>query len=317
MSFKETQAQLQMLDINLIEPDPAHPRQHIDDTALKSLAGSIEKKGLIQPLLVQPANAAGRYRLIVGERRWRAAQLAGETQVPALIRACTADEALEVQVFENLGLGMRAALEARDMATAIQTIAKRFDSPDAAAAHFGRTATWLTQATAAANISPKITALLDAGKIASTGTAVRLEKLVQKNEAKAATLIAETAQLPEGETLAKKVVDRALSEEGGRRKKKEEAEEEATEDQSAAPPAAVVELAPASIAAPATSSVPPWEDEVATPARPAAVRSHLNPGKMKAVARLLGVVEGDEDTVLARLVDEFLALKGERDNEAF
>lgn len=303
MSFKETQAQLQMLDINLIEPDPAHPRQHIDDTALKSLAGSIEKKGLIQPLLVQPANAAGRYRLIVGERRWRAAQLAGETQVPALIRACTADEALEVQVFENLGLGMRAALEARDMATAIQTIAKRFDSPDAAAAHFGRTATWLTQATAAANISPKITALLDAGKITSTGTAVRLEKLVQKNEAKAATLIAETAQLPEGETLAKKVVDRALSEEGGRRKKKEEAAEDE------APPEAVAELASA-------SSVPPWEDEVATPARPAAVRSHLNPGKMKAVARLLGVAEGDEDAVLARLVDEFLALKGEGEEAA-
>lgn len=308
MSFKETQPQFEMLDINLIEPNPAHPRQHIDETALKSLAGSIEKKGLIQPLLVQPANAGGRYALIVGERRWRAAVLAGETRVPALIRACTPDEALEVQVFENLGLGMRAALEARDMATAIQTIAKRFDSPDAAAAHFGRSATWLTQATAAANISPKITALLDAGKIASTGTAVRLEKLVQKNEAKAATLIAETAQLPEGETLAKRVVDRALLEEGGRRKKKE-VEEEDEPLAAPVPPLAAVTSEPVAPGVAAPTGVPPWEE---VPVSHIASRSGLNPGKVQKVARLLGLADGNEEEVLARLVDEFLALKGER-----
>ncbi len=305
MSFKESQSQFQILDIQLIEPDPAHPRQHFDETALKNLAGSIEKKGLIQPLLVQPANAAGRHTLIVGERRWRAAVLAGETRVPAVIRACSPAEALEVQVFENLGLGMRAALEARDMATAIQTIAKNFDSPDAAAAHFGRTATWLTQATAAANISPKVTALLDAGKIASTGTAVRLEKLVKKNEAKAATLIAETAQLPEGETLAKRVVDRALSEEGGRRKKKEEAEEPAVVP---APVAVAADTAAPALAATVPTTVLPWED---APAAPAASRSGLNPGKVQRVARLLGLADGNEDEVLVRLVDEFLALKGE------
>jgi ParB family chromosome partitioning protein len=309
MSFKATQPQFQMLDINLIEPDPAHPRQHFDENALKSLAGSIEKKGLIQPLIVQPANAAGRHTLIVGERRWRAAQIAGETVVPALIRPCAAAEALEVQVFENLGLGMRAALEARDMATAIQTIAERFESKEAAAEHFGRSPTWLTQATAAANISPKITALLDAGKIASTGTAVRLEKLAQKNEARAETLISQTAQLPEGESLAKRVVERALSEEGGRRKKKANEEKEAIPAAtSAATPAAVPQQAAATteaVTAASSSDLAPWEDA------PVASRQAFNPGKMQKVARILGLADGNEEEVLARLIDEFLALKGE------
>ena len=124
-----------------------------------------------------------------------AAVLAGETQVPAVVRPCAPQEALEIQVFENLGLGVRAPLEPRDMANAIQTIAQRFETKEAAAEHFGRTPTWLNQATAAANLSPKVTALLDSGKISSTSTAIQLEKLAQKNEAKVDTLI---EQIQEG-----------------------------------------------------------------------------------------------------------------------
>jgi len=295
MSFKETPAQYQMIDVSLIKPDPTQPRQHIDEAALKGLANSIRMKGLIQPLLVHPADAAGRYTLIVGERRWRAAVLAGEQALPALIRACEPAEALEVQVFENLGLGLRAALEPRDMANAIQRIAERFDNPDAAAEHFGRSATWLSQATAAANLSPKVSALLDAGKLSSTGAAVQLEKLTQKNEAKADSLIDRIEQLPEGEKLAKKIVDSALSEEGGRRKRKDEA----------TPAAASPAPATAAIAA-----TPPNNAAEAIPAT-AALKRRVNPGKMKMVARILGLPDGDEEEVLVRLIDEFLALKGE------
>lgn len=73
MTFKDNPIQFQRLDIALIVPDPAHPRQHSDDATLKGLVNAIQKKGLIHPVLVQPADGAGRYRLIVGERRWRAA----------------------------------------------------------------------------------------------------------------------------------------------------------------------------------------------------------------------------------------------------
>lgn len=282
MSFKETQPQFQMLDVMLIEPDPASPRKHIDETALKNLANSIQKKGLIHPLIVLPANAAGRHTLIVGERRWRAAVMAGEKSLPALIRPCEPAEALEVQVFENMGLGVRAPLEPRDMANAIQTIADRFEMREAAAEHLGGTPNWLNQATAAAaaNLSPKITALLDSGKISGTGAAIQLEKLSKKNEAKADSLIGQIEQLPEGEKLPKKIVDRALSEEGGRRRKE-----------------------------PAKPAAPAPDNAAEAPAAP--VRSWINPGKMKMVADILGLADGDEEEILARLIDEFLALKGE------
>lgn len=302
MAFKEIHPQLQMIDVTLIEPDPANPRQHIDETALKGLANSIRKKGLIHPLVVQPASAAGRHTLIVGERRWRAAIMAGEKMVPALIRACEPAEVLEVQVFENLGLGMRAALEPRDMANAIQTITERFDTREAAAEYFGGTLSWLNQATAAAtaNLSPKITALLDSGKISSTGAAIQLEKLAKKNEAKAESLIGQIQQLPEGEKLTKKVVDRALFNEGGLRKKKEEATKETSP--ATQPPAAN------STALDNVSGTPPWEDESSAPVN--SLR-RINPSKVKMVAKILGLADDDEEELLVRLVDEFLAMKGE------
>lgn len=289
MTFKDSSAQFQIVDLTMIEPDASHPRKGVDEASVKSLANSIKKMGVIQPLVVRPADTAGHYTVIAGERRRQAAILAGEQSVPVVVRACAPDETLEVQVFENLGLGVRAPLEPRDMANAIQTIAERFATPEEAAQHFGRAPTWLNQATAAANLSEKVTALLDSGKISSTSTAVQIEKLAKKNEAKAESLIGHIEQLPEGEKVSRKVVASALSQETGRRKKNEEP-------------------------APATSSadVPPWEDLPAAaesaPA-PAAPRSRVNPGKVKLVAEILGLSDGDEEEILERLIDEFLALK--------
>lgn len=251
--------------------------------------------GVIHPLLVHPANASGRYMIIVGERRRQAAILAGEKTVPVIVRSCSPDQTLEVQVFENLGLGVRSALEPRDMASALQAIAKRFETPEAAAQHFGRAPTWLVQATAAANLSEKVTALLDAGKISSTGAAVQLEKLAKRDEVRADVLIDQIEQLPEGERVSKKVVDNALAEVSGSRQKKERT----------AANAAQPELQPVSTSA---SGILPWEDmpdaEEAAP-----VRSKLSQDKVKLVAEMLGLSDGDEEAVLIRLIDEFLALK--------
>lgn len=276
MNFKETPGQFAVLDIASIEPDAASPRHQIDEESLKGLCNSIKKVGVIHPLVVQPQNAAGRYTLIVGERRWRAAVMAGETTVPVLIRGCGANEVLDVQVSENMGSGMRTALAPRAMANAIQAISERFETPDAAAEHFGESRSWLNQATAAANLSPKITALLDSGKISSTGTAIQLEKLSKKNEAKAVALISELEQLPEGGKLTRKTVDKVLSGVSTRRKTK--------------------------------NNIP---TEVALSGDIAEVASSgfygISPAKVRQVAQLLGLPDGDDATVLSRLIDQFLA----------
>lgn len=348
MAFKDAAAEYRLLDLSLLDPDPEHPRRQPDEAALKGLAHAIGKKGVLQPLLVQPADAAGRYRVIVGERRRQAALLAGETQVPVLIRACPAEEVLEVQVFENLGLGVRAALEPLDMANAIQRIADRFETPNAAAEQFGRSPTWLNQATAAANLSPKVSALLESGKIGSATTAVQIEKLAQKDEASAESLLEKIEQLPEGEKLPRELVEEALAEAGVKRRKKDKKKPAA-----GAGDAAEAALAVAAVTAvdggavtasgePAStgSDLPPWESSEAEAAGPAAIaptptsnaasparetagepgqqaardaaspRAAVHPDKMRQVAALLGLDSGDEATILDRLIDEFLALKG-------
>lgn len=320
MAFKDIPPQLEMIDVTLIDPDPAHPRRQIDEAALKGLVNSIRKAGLIHPLVVQPADAAGRYRLIVGTRRWRAAFLAGESHVPALVRPCDAAEAFEIQAFENLGLGVRSALEPRDMANAIQAIAERFESEALAADHFGRSTAWLSQATAAANLSPKVTALLESGKISSTSTAVQLEKLAQKDGAKADFLLGQIEQLPEGEKIAKRVVDSALSAVSGRRKKEDEAIEEVIDK--AAPASETERSEPAQVqphaqqisdtaAEPAASDVPLASS--APNAVSASPRTPVNASKVKRVAAMLGVAADDEAELLARLVDAFLASQGAED----
>jgi ParB family chromosome partitioning protein len=303
MAFRDSVAQFQFLDVSLLDPDPDHARQSVAEDALKGLVNSIQKVGIIHPLIVRPGSSKGRYTVVVGERRRQAALRAGEKTVPVVVRACAAGDALEVQVFENIGLGVRAALEPRDMANAIQAIAARFETPEAAAQHFGRAPTWLGQATAAANLSEKVTALLDSGKIASTGAAVQLERLAKKNEAKAEALIDQIEQLPEGEKASKKVVDHALLEETGRGKKEKE-----TPPATPALEAASLAQAPA---APAQVTTPPWEDAPVAPETPTSLPlKKVNPGKVRRVAELLGLDGESEEDILVRLIDEFLALKG-------
>ena len=300
MTFKDSPAQFQTIDVTLLDPDPKHVRQNINEDTIKGLVNSIQKVGIIHPLVVRPANEPSRYTVVVGERRRQAAIQAGEKTVPVIIRDCSPDETLEIQVFENIGLGVRSALEPRDMANAIQSIADRFETQEEAAQHFGRAPTWLSQATAAANLSEKVTALLDAGKISSTSTAVQIEKLAKKNEAKAEMLIEQIEQLPEGEKVSKKVVDNALFEETGRGKKKE--------DTFVVEPAGIAASAIAQTQTSAiTATTLPWEE--APVAALSSSRTKVNPGKMKLVAELLGLSDEDEEDVLVRLIDEFLAMK--------
>ena len=294
MTFKDSSSDFKIIDIALVEPDPQHPRQNIDEGNLKALVNSIQKMGVIHPLLVRPAKADGRYTIVVGERRRQAAILAGEKMVPVVIRACSSDETLEVQVFENIGLGVRSALEPRDMANAIQVIAERFETQEEAAQHFGRAPTWLSQATAAANLSEKVAALLDSGKISSTSTAIQLEKLSKKNEAKAEVLIKQIEQLPEGEKVSKKVVDNALSEALGGRKKKDSADADSL---------------PASPLALQLPAVATGREEKSDATLTFPNRRRLSQDKVKLVAEMLGLSDGDEEEVLIRLIDEFLALK--------
>src|SRR6185312_11236029 len=90
------------LPIELISPNPRNPRRRFADGELADLCQSIREHGVVQPVIVRPSQIGGRYEIIAGERRWRAAQLAGMAEIPAIIRDVSDRVALELAIVENI-----------------------------------------------------------------------------------------------------------------------------------------------------------------------------------------------------------------------
>ncbi|MCW5761178.1 MAG: ParB/RepB/Spo0J family partition protein, partial [Phenylobacterium sp.] len=112
------------IPIELIRRNPGQPRVHFDEAELAELAGSIRDKGVLQPILVRPsATSPGEYEIVAGERRWRAAQKAGLTAIPALVRQLADDEAFEIAVIENI---QRADLNPVEEAMAYRRLVEEY-----------------------------------------------------------------------------------------------------------------------------------------------------------------------------------------------
>ena len=90
-----------LLPVAAIAPNSRQPRRHFDEQALAELADSIRVRGVLQPILVRPL-ADGRHEIVAGERRWRASQLAGLHEIPALLRPFTESDSFEVALIENV-----------------------------------------------------------------------------------------------------------------------------------------------------------------------------------------------------------------------
>src|SRR6266478_6706059 len=110
------------LPIDSISPNPQQPRKDFDDKALHDLAASLKQSGVLQPVVVRRAGDG--YQLIVGERRWRAAKLAGLSQIPAVVREATDAQSLELALVENL---LREDLNPMEEAEAYQRLLGEFD----------------------------------------------------------------------------------------------------------------------------------------------------------------------------------------------
>lgn len=93
--------ELNQLPVELIAPNPSQPRRSFDEESLLALAGSIRERGVLQPVLVRPL-PGGRYELVAGERRWRAAQLAERETIPAVVRHHDDAASLELALIENM-----------------------------------------------------------------------------------------------------------------------------------------------------------------------------------------------------------------------
>ena len=119
--------ELRNIDIDLIERGPWQPREHFDEAALQELADSIAKQGVVQPIVVrQKAHVGGqdRYEIVAGERRWRAAQKAGLSQVPAVVKKFDDKTAAAVSLIENI---QRENLNPLEESTALKRLVDEFE----------------------------------------------------------------------------------------------------------------------------------------------------------------------------------------------
>ncbi len=114
--------ELRTLDVTRIQPGKYQPRQTMDEDRLQELAASIKSQGLIQPIIVRTVGA-GRFEIIAGERRWRAAQMAGLSQIPALVREAADQSVVAMALIENI---QREELSPLEEAQALQRLIGEF-----------------------------------------------------------------------------------------------------------------------------------------------------------------------------------------------
>lgn len=124
-----TQAQIEMVDLDMIEPDPQQPRRSVDDPEIEELAESFRQHGILRPLLLLPIPTWDQgkpqvHRIVYGERTWRAAKRAGLRQVPAIIRSMDAGKVLEIQMTENI---QRRDLSEQEVAYGARRLMKEFN----------------------------------------------------------------------------------------------------------------------------------------------------------------------------------------------
>ncbi len=152
------------VDIDLIVPNPHQPRFSISDESIQALSESIREHGVIQPLLVSTSDAEGVYQLIAGERRLRAARLAGLVRVPVVVKEAVSGELLELALVENL---QRHDLSPLEEAQAYRRLAEEFAmTQEAIAARVGRSRTAVANAVRLLTLSDEIKASLASGAIA-------------------------------------------------------------------------------------------------------------------------------------------------------
>jgi len=153
---------LASLAIDALQPGRFQPRARIGQEALAELAESIKSQGVMQPILARPIGA-GRYEIVAGERRWRAARMAGLTSVPALVREVADRQALAIALIENL---QREDLNPLDEATGIKRLTEEFGMTHAEAAEaVGRSRAAITNALRLLELAPPVQELLREGKL--------------------------------------------------------------------------------------------------------------------------------------------------------
>ena len=154
-----------ILHIDELRPNPNQPRKIFQDDALRELADSIKAQGIIQPLLVRPLPNENAYQIVAGERRWRAAKLAGISHIPVFIRQLTDQEVMAAALIENL---QREDLNPIEEAEALQALRESLDlTQDELAAKLGKSRSAVANALRLLQLSAAARSDLQEGRLSA------------------------------------------------------------------------------------------------------------------------------------------------------
>lgn len=192
-----------LIGINEIEPNKSQPRKNFDEDSLQELADSIKQYGIIQPLILQKKETY--YEIIAGERRWRAARLAGLKKVPAIIRNYSDKEAVEISIIENI---QREDLNPIEEAMAYQRLIQEFKlKQDEVAERVSKSRTAITNSMRLLKLDERVQQML-IDDIISSGHGRALLAIEDKNiqYTLAMQILDEKLSVRETEKLVKKIL---------------------------------------------------------------------------------------------------------------
>ena len=203
---------------NQIQPSRYQPRKNIDKDSLRELAESIKHQGLLQPIVLRtPNDAGGRYELIAGERRWRAAQLAGLKKIPAILKKVDENTAAAIALVENI---QRDDLSAIEEAMAIKQLLLKFDmTHEQVATAIGRSRPAVSNLLRLLELAPEIRDWLAEGRLemAHARTLLALDKTEQTNTAR--LIMERNMSVREVEDYVRKLLDKKKKKKTSKKKK--------------------------------------------------------------------------------------------------
>ena len=189
---------LQTLSLERIQPGKYQPRTRMDDAALDELAASIREHGVMQPILVRPIDG-GRFEIVAGERRWRAAKRAGLAAMPALVKAVPDQSALALALIENI---QREDLNPLEQANGIHRLITEFGlTHDAAAKAVGRSRSAVSNLLRLRDLAKPVQAYLMGGQLDMGHARALLALPAGQQTAAAARVVAQGLSVRETERL--------------------------------------------------------------------------------------------------------------------
>ena len=190
------------LPISQVESCSSQPRKHFDEASLAELAASIQEHGIIQPLTVRKL-ASGYYQIIAGERRWRAARLAGLSEVPVIVIEADDRKAAELAMIENL---QREDLNPMEEAAGFQSLIETYHmTQEEAATRVGKSRSAVTNALRLLSLTPSVRKLVEEGKLSAGHARALLPLSPAVQESAATAVVSGGLSVRQTEALAKRL----------------------------------------------------------------------------------------------------------------